>query len=1232
MPPPAGVLPLSLSIQKVNVANIISYRDTSGKLQFAVAVEQEVTEIEATPSMLRLRRKVDRSVAFVLLRRHQSYQLKPFVGVQRSYSTSNPSEEPSVTETPPTNAESSQGDAKSHTRYSKLNSNRARRREQLLLKGEQRASLLRRKATLTKEEPEKQGHFSENREKSTDADENVYKDLDAAGTPEIIKRHPKRSGERFQQRQRQKSLLASRTIKEDKDQAQSEDSKLDRSIVEEQSQDAGGIRLQTTRGMSGLTGMFTSLRDRLQSMARSPPTSEDGETPLFAGSSHLGENATSYRETAPSVNIKDLLDAREATGRKKPTKRENSKGKAGKTKKSSDQEDDESSSPTTAKSKRLAKRFDPALVHTIRPGKLRLCPVENDEAPDVPRLAHKLDRVLFNSGVYDLQDKRSRVYNFDPYLSTIMPVEEFDFNALKDYITSSKDSKLRSLSAKHGMKYCGSTSSMTAMLSQFHFLLSAWRSPEYEHLSRSFHPEFKTFTMITRAPAAAFARLQDGVYAIDADKEFDTANILSMLGKSMEKLLTLPKEDFEKYRREHSHQLTEEEKNADEAFHYTTFGDFMLRSQLDAHDPRLPGTGMFDLKTRAVVTIRMDVQDYEKGVGYEISRRFGQWESYEREYYDMIRSAFLKYSLQVRMGRMDGIFVAFHNTQRIFGFQYISLQEMDEALHGTSNLRVGDEEFRVSLSLLNDLLNRASERFPGRSLRLHVETRPTNPPLTYFFAEPVTDEEMNRTQATGAASVKKFETEVLGLNRKKLAAEAAPITEEVDHNEQELAETMEDQDAQASTPWDELMARVDETVENDSSGIDAVRDAIEQALEQTGLLKGKSAEEVESYLNLLVEALSSELSEGKQQTSTHEMAAEEEVLEEEEEEEEDPLAESLEEVSLREKTLREEHVEEENAVPETAQNSSQDETTLAEPSAGETSTEDPAGAQSRDSVETNTEDVAKTQSASEDDVRSNKSHEGSAMSENRPQEVELENNADADESKIVKENDFAEENNAVEEDISNDEGSKATGQDLSLKDLILKVAEGVDTKTGSLGAFEGMLSKLAEQSKQSTPPKHSKASKDEPEAQKKGLEDSSSEESIPAQERELLGMYVTVRNKVNNQVVERVNHQDHPIGYRWAVEYTVTELPKERAQNILRQLKNRRRKIFFGNSEDRNKLWYKLWKGNLAKRTEKSMKIRERLNKSGEGAPKYGAWDDQPISPADLDRILKSTDKGTKDD
>lgn len=119
-----------------------------------------------------------------------------------------------------------------------------------------------------------------------------------------------------------------------------------------------------------------------------------------------------------------------------------------------------------------------------------------------------------------------------------------------------------------------------------------------------------------------FLHYKDGVYAIDADKEFDSANILMNLGKSMEKQLTVPKEQFERYRRSAPNKITQEEENAiPESYHYSTLSDFVMRSQLDAYDPRLPGSGMFDLKTRAVVSIRMSVQDYEQGLGYEIRNR-----------------------------------------------------------------------------------------------------------------------------------------------------------------------------------------------------------------------------------------------------------------------------------------------------------------------------------------------------------------------------------------------------------------------------------------------------------------------------------------------------------------------------------------------------------------------------------------------------------------------------------
>lgn len=398
---------------------------------------------------------------------------------------------------------------------------------------------------------------------------------------------------------------------------------------------------------------------------------------------------------------------------------------------------------------------------------LRLVPVEKPQPP-VPGVICGLERVLFNQGVYRLRDPHTRVYNFDPYLESITPVKEFDYNALKEYITSSRDKTLIETAAAEGSKYTGSTSSMTSALAHFHYLLSKWRPVNHDQLSRGFPNPLPSFTAIQRAPAGIFLRRRNGVYAIDANKGFDTSNVLQWLGKSMEKFLTADKEEYIKYRKENSHTLTDDDKNSPESYHYTTFGDFLMRSQLDAHDPRLPGTGMYDLKTRAVVSIRRDATDYEEGLGYEITARHGEWDSYEREFYDMSRSAFLKYSLQVRMGRMDGIFVAFHNTERIFGFQYLPLPELDQSLHGSTDTTLGDSEFKVSLELLNKVLDRATEKFPEESLEVQFETRPksvTNGDcFMYIFVRPVGEADIQATQEANIKQIQEYERRVIGLD------------------------------------------------------------------------------------------------------------------------------------------------------------------------------------------------------------------------------------------------------------------------------------------------------------------------------------------------------------------------------------------------------------------------------------------------------------------------------------
>lgn len=137
-----------------------------------------------------------------------------------------------------------------------------------------------------------------------------------------------------------------------------------------------------------------------------------------------------------------------------------------------------------------------------------------------------------------------------------------------------------------------------------------------------------------------------------------------------------------------------------------------MRSQLDCHDPRLPGTGVFDLKTRAALPVRIDLMNYKQHSTYLIRTLQGRIESFEREYHDLMRSAFLKYSFQARIGNMDGVLVAHHNTARIFGFRYIPLSEMEACMYGGEDR--GEAVFEKCVLLLEEILKEVTSEFPDQ--------------------------------------------------------------------------------------------------------------------------------------------------------------------------------------------------------------------------------------------------------------------------------------------------------------------------------------------------------------------------------------------------------------------------------------------------------------------------------------------------------------------------------------
>ena len=304
---------------------------------------------------------------------------------------------------------------------------------------------------------------------------------------------------------------------------------------------------------------------------------------------------------------------------------------------------------------------------------------------EVPKLAHGLESVI-NS---------NRIVGISEYLSIqkVPLISKERLRQLQLYTPPSQDANLIK-SIPSSTKYIGSTSTTTGLLSQIYYMMSNKRKPDTSRLSPEFEFLSQYFTSGSQAPVTVILRKINGIWTIDSDKSFDKPNVLADLGHVLEYRLTSTLKQFENFI-EHNHLPRKD------CFHLMEYGNLSLRSQLDCAHDLLPKR-IFDLKTRAVLPIRLNVTRYRHNLWYKIIKHKGEFLSFEREYFDMIRSAFLKYYFQVCIGNMAGIYVAYHNTEEIFGFQYISREELAQRVFGFSEL--GESVFKTSLSILQQLL------------------------------------------------------------------------------------------------------------------------------------------------------------------------------------------------------------------------------------------------------------------------------------------------------------------------------------------------------------------------------------------------------------------------------------------------------------------------------------------------------------------------------------------------
>lgn len=462
----------------------------------------------------------------------------------------------------------------------------------------------------------------------------------------------------------------------------------------------------------------------------------------------------------------------------------------------------------------------------------------NDSPSSVPKLSHNLSSILFSPGVHYMTDPRTNHFNFDKSLTNIPHIDQLKMDKISHFTPSSRDTKLLEIAStlnkrrlkKHpskkspAIKFFSSTSSMTGVLVKFHKYLSHNRPINTTSFSK-FYPDSTQFTKTSDVPTSLVVTPKDEAgqtYSLDADRSTDSEITLSVLGNALELMLTKTPKEFQKYLK--SSTATPSEDTS--AYHYAKIGKFLVRSQLDAIDNKLPGTGTFDIKTRAVCAIRFDLNhtDYFP-TNYEINRTYGLFESFERELFDAARIVMFKYSLQARLGNMDGIFMAFHNIKKFLGFQYLPLTEIDNIFFGDYNLSgrrygqkildktseeaseeevnssnqlilknivndfgnhhqtkrevlssfVADYELRVSMNLLETLLETVTKDTKGKPFRMIVKKTKSNIFTPAEVKEPQQVDTLDQPYSQIKNSAEEFETiQQKGSNIDKATASHSP--------------------------------------------------------------------------------------------------------------------------------------------------------------------------------------------------------------------------------------------------------------------------------------------------------------------------------------------------------------------------------------------------------------------------------------------------------------------------
>lgn len=335
------------------------------------------------------------------------------------------------------------------------------------------------------------------------------------------------------------------------------------------------------------------------------------------------------------------------------------------------------------------------------------------------KLLYDPSNVIVQQSTSIIQFNKATKSRLSPYIE-LPDTQSIDYSRIPPFTTSSRDTVLHSQAQQYTeVEFVGSTSSTSSLLSHLHYVITRFRPIDTHLFSPVFHNMSRRHTRAARKPTSILLRRKSmtdtarTLYAIDnpPSSSHKSNQVLIDLGKVVERQLTMSPTQFNQLLCTVEIDDTARARLSEpESYAYMKYRSILFRAQLDCYDVGVPNLHrkVFDLKSRATLPIRLDCANYKHYLQYKLTRLYGELNSYEREYYDMARSAFMKYSMQCRIGNMSGVLVAYHNTCEVFGLQYIPVSDMNNILFG--NTLTADKVYEHSMKLMNELLRQITAR------------------------------------------------------------------------------------------------------------------------------------------------------------------------------------------------------------------------------------------------------------------------------------------------------------------------------------------------------------------------------------------------------------------------------------------------------------------------------------------------------------------------------------------